>query len=136
MTRENAISGRDRAGKFVRFLVVGGGFSLGYSIVTAVLVGKADAPPFITSVVLYLICIPAAFAVQKRFTFRLDRAWRYGFLVYAGTQVTCLALVAAVTTRFVTQNVAIDTLIFLATAGSAAVLSFVASSLFAFRPPE
>jgi len=130
------ISGRARTARLIRFLVVGGGFSLGYSIATAVLVGKAGAPPFITSVVLYLICIPAAFAVQKRFTFRLSRAWRYGFLIYAGTQVTCLALVAAVTTRFVTQNVAIDTLLFLGTAGTAAVLSFVVSSVFAFRPPE
>ena len=136
MNGSTPASGSDRASRLFRFLVVGGGFSLGYSIVTAVLVGKAGAPPFITSVVLYLICIPAAFAVQKRFTFRLSRAWRYGFLIYAGTQVTCLALVAALTTRFVTQNVAIDTLIFLGTAGSAAVLSFVASSLFAFRPPE
>ena len=136
MNGSTPASGSDRASRLFRFLVVGGGFSLGYSIVTAVLVGKAGAPPLITSVVLYLICIPAAFAVQMRFTFRLSRAWRYGFLIYAGTQVTCLALVAAVTTRFVTQNVAIDTLIFLGTAGSAAVLSFVASSLFAFRPPE
>lgn len=136
MTGAGTNAGRERAGRLMRFLVVGGSFSLGYSIVTAVLVGKAGAPPFITSVVLYLICIPAAFAVQKRFTFRLTQAWRYGFLVYAATQVICLALVAAVTTRFVTQNVAIDTLIFLVTAGSAAVLSFVANALFAFKPPE
>jgi hypothetical protein len=49
-------------------------------------------------------------------------------------QVASLALVASVTTRFVTQVFVLDTLLFLATAGTAALISYVVSDRLAFRP--
>ena len=126
----------DQTARLLRFLLVGGGFSLLYALVSAVLVGKGGTPPFATSVILYALCIPAAFAVQKRFTFRVARTRQSGFLIYAGTQVACLALVAGVTTRFVTGHMALDTGVFLVTAALAAMLSFAVSLLLAFRPAE
>lgn len=124
---------RAQAARLLRFLIVGGSFSLGYSLATALLVA-AGAPPYATAVILYLACIPAAYLVQKRFTFRVTQVPAGSFAIYAATQLAGLALVASVTTRFVTQIVAIDTMIFLATGGIAAVLSFTVNAAFAFRP--
>lgn len=126
---------RETLGMLVRFLFVGGGFAVGYAVATALLVDGLGLPAFATSVVLYLFCIPAAFAVQKRVTFRVARTRPSGFAIYAGMQLASLAAVAAVTTRHVTGNFVLDTGLFLVTAGAAAVLSFAVSKLFAFRPP-
>lgn len=123
-----------RLRKPLRFLLVGGGFSLGYSVTTALLVGQAGLPAFATSVLLYLICIPAAFHVQRRLTFAGQQARRGGFLIYAAMQVGSLAVVASITTRFVTQVFVFDTLLFLATAGTAALVSYVVNDRLAFRP--
>jgi putative flippase GtrA len=120
--------------KPLRFLLVGGSFALGYSLVMALLVGPVGLPAFATSVVLYVLCIPAAFLAQRKLTFARQEARRGGFLVYAGMQVASLALVASVTTRFVTQVFVVDTLLFLATAGAAALLSYFVSDRLAFRP--
>lgn len=125
---------RHHGGRALRFALVGGAFSLFYSVVSALLVGKAGMPPLPTSVVVYALCIPAAFAVQKSFTFRRAPTRRFGFVFYAGTQVASLALVAAVTTRFVSGEVALDTLLFLATSGLAALFSFAVTSVLSFRP--
>lgn len=119
-------------GKPIRFLIVGGAFSLGYSVATALLVGPAGLPAFATSVVLYVICIPAAFLAQRRLTFADQQARRGAFLIYAGMQVACLVAVASITTRFVTGVFLLDTALFLATAGAAAVLSYVVSDRLAF----
>lgn len=120
-------------GKPLRFLLVGGTFSLGYSVTTALLVGPAGFPPFATSVILYVLCIPAAFLLQRKVTFHAQEARRGGFFIYAAMQVMSLALVASVTTRFVTQVFVIDTLLFLITAGTAALISYVVSDRLAFR---
>ena len=121
--------------RFLRFAGVGAGFAFGYALVTALLVGPLGWPSFATSVGVYALCIPMAFWVQRHVTFGLRRTHRGGFAIYAGTQLLSLAAVTAVTSRFVTQNVAQDTSLYLATAGVAAVVSFVISKRFAFRPP-
>lgn len=121
-------------GELFRFLLVGGSFAIAYALATAILVDLAGLPAFPTSVALYLICIPAAFLVQKRVTFRVAKTRASGFWIYGATQLLCLSAVAAVTTRYVSGVFLVDTGIFLATAGAAAVLSFVVSKLFAFRP--
>ena len=123
-----------RLGKPLRFLIVGAVFALGYAVATALLVGPAGLPAFATSVLLYVACIPAAFFVQARFTFTGQKARRGGFLVYAGMQAVSLALVASVTTRFVTQVFVLDTLLFLATAGTAALVSYAVNDRLAFAP--
>lgn len=119
---------------FVRFLLVGGAFSFGYSLTNALLIGKAGLPPFATTVGLYLLCIPLAYLAQKRIAFRVRTGSPRRFAVYAGTQLFCLAAIALITTRFVTRNVIIDTGIFLVTVGSAALLSFLIGKFVVFRP--
>jgi len=118
--------------KPARFLMVGGVFAVGYSLATAVLVGPFGLPAFATSVVLYVVLIPAAFFAQSKVTFSTQKARQGGFLIYAGMQVCCLTVVASITTQFVTQVFVLNTALFLATAGGAALLSYVVSDRLAF----
>lgn len=124
---------RRHGGRLLRFLVVGGSFSLVYSVTTALLVGLAGAPALATSILVYAACVPLAFAAQKRVTFRNAETRRWGFLAYAGVQVASVAAVSVVTTRFVTGDFVRDTLIFLVTSGAAAVLSYAVTNAVSFR---
>lgn len=123
-------------GAFLRFATVGGSFSLGYAIVVAGLIRFADAPPLITSIFVYLICIPLAFLAQKKFAFRSDQTRRFAVLTYAATQVASLAIVSTITSRFVTRNFFFDTGLFLVTAGSAAVASYLICRFIIFNQSE
>lgn len=120
--------------RLLRFLAVGGSFSLGYALATAALVGQLGLPGFVTSVILYALCIPAAFLVQRDVTFGGGGGGLRGLALYGALQVTSLALVAAVTTRFVTGQFALDAALFLATAGSAAAASYRVCARVIFRP--
>ena len=121
---------------FVRLLAVGGSFSFVYAIVTAALIRFADAPPLPTSVVIYLLCIPAAFWAQKKIAFRADQTGKSAMFIYGATQVASLAVVSTITSRFVTKNFVVDTFIFLVTAGAAAVISYLICRFIIFRPPS
>ncbi len=121
--------------RFFRFALVGGAFAIAYAVSAALLVGLAGWPPYLTSIVLYALCIPLAFGVQMRFTFGLRRTHGTGFVLYAGTQLVCLAVVTLATTQFVTRDVLLDTFVYLVSAGLAAILSYVVSSRFAFKQP-
>jgi putative flippase GtrA len=123
----------DRAGKAVALLHGRRGVFAGLFIGDGAAGGPAGLPAFATSVIFYVLCIPAAFYMQRKLTFAGQEARRGGFLVYAGMQVASLALVASVTTRFVTQVFVFDTLLFLATAATAALVSYVVSDRFAFQ---
>lgn len=118
---------------FVRFVLVGGCFSLGYAVVTAGLIRFAAAPPLPTSVVVYLLCIPAAFWAQRHIAFRADRQAKGALWIYTATQTGSLAVISAITTRFVTRVFWADTLLFVATAGMAAVASFLICRYILFR---
>lgn len=126
---------RSEREKLLRFVVVGGGFSLFYAVVTAGLIRFASAPPFWTSVVVYALCIPAAFLVQKSFTFQAKELRPGALAYYTMTQVLGIALVSGVTTQFVTYNWVLDTGIMGVTAGCAAVLNFLVGRYFTFRGP-
>jgi putative flippase GtrA len=118
---------------FVRFVLVGGCFSLGYAVVTAGLIRFAAAPPLPTSVAVYLLCIPAAFWAQRHIAFRADRQAKGALWIYTATQTGSLAVISAITTRFVTRVFWADTLLFVATAGMAAVASFLICRYILFR---
>jgi putative flippase GtrA len=118
---------------FVRFVLVGGSFSLGYAVITAGLIRFAAAPPLPTSVVVYLLCIPAAFWAQRHIAFRADRQAKGALWIYTATQTGSLAVISAITTRFVTRVFWADTLLFVATAGMAAVASFLICRYILFR---
>jgi|AntAceMinimDraft_1070359.scaffolds.fasta_scaffold00287_33 putative flippase GtrA len=118
---------------FVRFVLIGGSFSLGYAVVTAGLIRFAAAPPLPTSVVVYFLCIPAAFWAQRHIAFRADRQAKGALWIYTATQTGSLAVISAITTRFVTRVFWADTLLFVATAGMAAVASFLICRYILFR---
>jgi putative flippase GtrA len=124
---------RRHGGRLLRFIAVGGAFSLIYAVTTALLVGLAGAPALPTSILVYAACVPLAFALQKRVTFRNAETRRGGFLAYAAVQVASVSLVSFVTTRFVTGDMARDTLVFLVTSGAAAVLSYAVTNAVSFR---
>ncbi|EBA13903.1 GtrA family protein [Roseobacter sp. CCS2] len=128
------MSGPNQIWTFMRFLIVGGSFSLGYALVTAGLINFAEMPPLLTSVMVYLLCIPLAFLAQKKFTFRDGRSGKTAMLIYGATQLGSLAIVSTITSRFVTRNFVIDTALFLATAGMAAVVSYLICRYVIFRP--
>ena len=127
------MSNKDHILAFVRFAMVGGSFSLGYAIITAGLIRFAAAPPLPTSIIVYLVCIPLAFYAQKKFAFRAQGAGRNAMLIYAGTQVASLAVVSTITSRFVTRNFLLDTGLFLVTAGTAAVVSYLICRFVIFK---
>ena len=118
---------------FLRFALVGGGFSLGYALITTTLINFAATPPLPTSVVIYVSCIPLAFIAQRRFAFRDGADNGFGLPIYAGTQVICLAFVSVITSRFVSYVFWIDMLLYLVTAGVAAVASYVICRFVIFR---
>jgi putative flippase GtrA len=109
---------------FVRFVMVGGSFSLIYAATTAGLIRFTATPPFAASILVYLLCIPPAFWAQRHFAFRAEKSGRGRFWIYGTTQIASLTLITSVATHFVTQNFWKDTFIFLVTAAAAAIISF------------
>lgn len=120
-------------GAFMRFVFVGGSFSLGFAVVTAGLIRFANTPPLPTSVIVYLLCIPLAFWAQKAFAFRAAQTDRSAMLVYGATQIASLGVVSTVTSRFVTRDFIYDTALFLITAGVAAVVSYLICRFVIFK---
>ena len=108
---------RAETATLLRFLVIGGGFSLAYAVVTALLINRVGTAPFATSVIVYVICIPLAFRAQKRFAFRAKTLRNSAFYIYAATQVAGIALVALITTRFVSYDLFWDTVVMGITVG-------------------
>lgn len=124
---------RAHLGAFMRFVIVGGSFSFGFAVVTAGLIRFANTPPLPTSVIVYLLCIPLAFRAQRAFAFRATQTDRSAMWVYGATQIASLAVVSAVTSRFVTRDFFYDTVLFLVTAGVAAVISYLICRFVIFK---
>lgn len=121
---------------FLRFLAVGGGFSLGYSAVAAFMVGPMGLPPYWTSLALFMSCVPLAYLAHKYFSFGAKSARKGGFVIYSASQISSFALVSALTTRFVTGVYLLDTGIYICTVGGAAVLTFLVAKTFVFRASD
>jgi len=115
----------ERALEVFRFLVVGGSFSLLYAVVTAASIRFLNTPPFVTSVIVYLGCIPMAYYAQKRFAFRAKNTDRSAIWIYSAVQLTNMVIVSTVNSQLTTRNFVYDTVIFLLAAGATAVASFL-----------
>lgn len=125
---------RSETATLLRFLIIGGGFSLAYALATSVLINRVGTAPFATSVVVYVLCIPLAFRAQKRFAFRAQNLRKSAFYIYAATQAAAIVLVALVTTRFVTYDLFWDTVVMGVTVGASAILNFLVGRFVTFRP--
>jgi putative flippase GtrA len=124
------------AGSLLRFLMVGGSFSLFYAVVSAALINFAGTPPFWTSIIVFTACIMPAFFAQQHISFRVKKVRKNAFWIYAGTQFSGIALIAIFTTRFVTHIFLWDTIIMGITVGINAILSFLIGRYVTFNPPE
>ncbi|MEM9969914.1 MAG: hypothetical protein AAF762_02275 [Pseudomonadota bacterium] len=110
--------------KVLRFGAVGGVFAGVFAALSAFFVGTLGMSPYWAPVILYAVCIPAAFLVQMKFTFGA-RAWQpTGLFLYATTQLTCISVGAFFVARLVTGNFILDGLLYLAIAGISALVSF------------
>ncbi len=125
---------KSEARSLLLFLLVGGGFSVFYAVTSAGLINFAGTPPFWTSVLLFAACIPPAFLAQQHITFKAKRLRKNAFWIYAATQICGIALVAILTTRFVTYDFFWDTIIMGVTVGANAILGFVIGRFVTFSP--
>jgi len=73
------------------FVLIGASASLGY-IVIAKLLTWGGLTPTAASAVSYLLCIPLAYAGQRRITFRSSRRHHIAMVRYIVTQVLGLAI--------------------------------------------
>lgn len=123
-------------GPFIRFVIVGAFFALVFSLTTAALISIAGTPPFLTSAIVYLLCIPPAYQTQKRFSFGADKTRKSAFPIYLLTQFFCLSLVSGTTSYFVTYDFWLDATILLAVSVVAAVASFSINRFITFATPK
>ncbi len=122
-----------RRWSFLRFLIVGGGFSVGYSAIAALLVGRLGLPAYWTSLILYVFCVPLAYLAHKHFSFGAGSAKKGGLVRYVGLQIASFAFTAAISTRLVTGVYLVDMGIYFCTVGIAAGLTFLIANAFIFN---
>lgn len=116
----------------VRFLLVGGGISLVYSVLTAFATSVLPWPRPLVAVLIAIACVPPAFWCQRRFTFRDSTPRRHALAAYAAAQALGMAIVAAASALFSTGLFWPDTLVYLAASAVSALTSFAISRLVAF----
>ena len=80
----------------LRFLAVGGGIALLYAVLAALATSRLPLPKALSSGVIWVLCIPLGFWLQRRFTFTGRRPHKHGLWLYAATQLLGLGIVASV----------------------------------------
>ena len=130
------LTGEGDTAALVRFILVGGSFSLFYAVASAALINYAGTDPFWTSVLLFAACIPFAFLAQQHVAFRAKTLRRGAFAIYTATQVSGIAIVSFITTRFVTYDIFWDTVVMGITVALTTVLNFLIGRFVTFKQPE
>jgi putative flippase GtrA len=67
---QGALRSRELWARLLRFAAAGGASTVLYGLFTWSLVGLAEAPPLIATILGYLLVLPVNFLLQKVFTFR------------------------------------------------------------------
>jgi putative flippase GtrA len=129
MTRENP---RDLS--FLRFLIVGVGFSALYAVLAALATTHVPLPKALSSMTVWIICIPIVFWCHRRFTFPTRQPHRFGLWVYAATQGMGLAIVATASGLLARGDFWPDLIVHLLATGVAAVVSFLITRSVIFLP--
>lgn len=88
-------------GKFVRFLLVGGGCAVLYFILAWAFQAQAELPPFFATIAANAISFCVAYLLQRTWTFRSVATHKVTLPRYATVQV-----LAALTTATVAQTIA------------------------------
>ena len=79
----------------LRFLAVGGSVALLYAILAAIATSLLPLPRAVSSGALWVLCIPVAFGLQRRFTFTARKPHRHGLWLYAATQGLGIGIAAS-----------------------------------------
>ncbi|MFS6545868.1 GtrA family protein, partial [Staphylococcus aureus] len=85
------------SGKFVRFVIVGGGCALLYFVLMWFSRARLGLTPFLATICAYGVSFCVAYTLQHRWTFRSDTTHRVTLPRYALVQVTCAILTALIT---------------------------------------
>lgn len=108
-----------------RFLAVGGGIALLYATLAALATSHLALPKALSSGVIWVLCIPLGFWLQRRFTFAARQPHRHGLWLYAGTQILGLGIVASISFLLATGVFWPDLGVHLLASGLAAIASYL-----------
>ncbi|WP_108470441.1 GtrA family protein [Rhodanobacter thiooxydans] len=125
------------SGKFVRFLIVGGGCALLYFVLMWFCRANLGFAPFVATICAYGVSFCVAYVLQHRWTFRSEATHKVTLPRYTLAQVTCALLTAGITqaiSHIYPQSpnwilAGVSTVL-------ASGLSFVLSSLWVFAVPQ
>lgn len=116
----------------LRFLAVGGGISLLYALLAAAATSYVPLPRAVSSGVLWVLCIPVAFWLQRRITFTDRAPHRHGLWLYAATQGLGVGIVALTSLLLADGSFRHDLFVHLLASALAAVVSYLVSRRIVF----
>lgn len=119
-----------------RFLAVGAGIALLYAILAATATSLLPLPPALSSGMLWVLCIPVAFWLQRRITFTDRTPHRHGLWFYAATQGLGLGITASASYLLATGAFRHDLFVHLLASGLAAVASYLINHRIVFPQPS
>lgn len=119
----------------LRFLAVGGSVALLYAILAAIATSLLPLPRAVSSGALWVLCIPVAFGLQRRFTFTARKPHRHGLWLYAATQGLGIGIAASVSYLLATGNFRHDVFVHLLASALVAVVSYLISRWIVFPQP-
>lgn len=111
----------------LRFLLVGGGLAIVYSVTAALATTHLPLPPALSSTGVWLLCIPVGFWSQRHFTFTGSAPHRKALWLYAGTQVMGICIAATASYLLARGAFWPDLFVHLGAAALAAILSYLAN---------
>lgn len=109
----------------VRFLAVGGGIALLYAVLAALATSHLPLPKTLSSGVIWVLCIPFGYWLQRRYTFTGRTPKRHGLWFYGATQFLGLGIVAIVSFLLATGRFWPDLGVHLLASALAAIVSFL-----------
>jgi len=116
----------------LRFLAVGGFFSLLYSSLATLLALFGGADPAWASAIAYAVCVPPGYLAQRRLAFRATTPHRQAFPRYVALQAPLLGLAAGLSWLAVDVWGWNEALSFYAIGPTVAAVSFVAQRFWTF----
>jgi putative flippase GtrA len=129
------ISGALRQSSLLRFLVVGGGMAVVYSVMAALATTYLPLPKSLSSALVWILCIPLGFWCQRHFTFATSTPRRHALWLYGATQVLGICI-AATATHFLARGVFWpDLFVHLGASAFVAIISYLINRLVIFRNP-
>lgn len=127
------ISGALRQSSLLRFLVVGGGMAVVYSVMAALATTYLPLPKSLSSALVWILCIPLGFWCQRHFTFATSTPRRHALWLYGATQVLGICI-AATATHFLARGVFWpDLFVHLGASAFVAIISYLINRLVIFR---